>query len=86
MDQDDIPQAFTSFAQIRSPYSRKTDRGTGLGLPIARSLAELHGGKLEITSKRGSGTCVTVTLPPGRVIDRRIGPLLPGDSRVRVCS
>jgi len=38
--------------------------GTGLGLSIARALVELHGGKLHISSRKGSGTDVTVLLPP----------------------
>ncbi len=71
MDEADIPRAMGSFAQIRSPYVRARDRGTGLGLPIARSLAELHGGRLQVTSERGTGTQVTVTLPPERVIGQK---------------
>jgi two-component system cell cycle sensor histidine kinase PleC len=76
MDQEDIPQAMGSFAQIRNPYQRKQDRGTGLGLPIARGLAELHGGSLEITSRRGFGTQVTVLLPDARVVDKLLGPVM----------
>ncbi len=71
MDEADIPRAMGSFAQIRSPYVRARDRGTGLGLPIARSLAELHGGRLQVTSERGTGTQVTVTLPSKRVIGQK---------------
>ncbi|MGD1877720.1 MAG: ATP-binding protein [Kiloniellaceae bacterium] len=80
MDPDDIPQAMGAFAQIHSPYVRKGDRGTGLGLPIARSLAELHQGSLKITSRRGSGTQVSVLLPPERVVGKRSGSLMPGAS------
>ncbi len=76
MDQADIPQAMGSFAQIRNPYLRKRDRGTGLGLPIARSLVELHGGRMEIASQRGRGTRVTVLLPGDRVIDDKVDPLI----------
>ena len=71
----DIPRAMGSFAQIRSPYVRSRDRGTGLGLPIARSLAELHGGRLEIDSCRGLGTRVSVHLPAERVIGEKPGAL-----------
>jgi two-component system cell cycle sensor histidine kinase PleC len=38
-------------------------RGTGLGLALVRSLAEMHGGALRIESVEGQGTTVTVTLP-----------------------
>jgi signal transduction histidine kinase len=80
MTPEDIPQAFASFAQIRSPYSRKKDRGTGLGLPIARNLSELHDGRLDITSQQGNGTRVTVTLPAERVVDRKVGPFVPEEA------
>ena len=42
--------------------------GTGLGLPLARKLAELHGGSLAIESEKGRGTTVTVMLPPARTV------------------
>jgi signal transduction histidine kinase len=80
MDQDDIPQAMGSFGQIRNPYRRTGDRGTGLGLPIARSLAELHQGSLEIASRRGFGTRVTVRLPAERRVEQPGGRLLPAAS------
>lgn len=50
------------FEQVENQFT-KTHAGSGLGLAISRSLVELHGGKLEITSKEGKGTTVTVTLP-----------------------
>jgi len=37
-------------------------------LPIARSLAELHGGKLEVESKKDAGTTVTLWLPTKRIV------------------
>ncbi len=76
MDPADIPQAMGSFAQIRNPYLRKRDRGTGLGLPIARGLVELHEGRMEIASRRGRGTRVTVLLPADRVIDDKVDRLI----------
>jgi len=82
MDPDDIPEAMGAFGQIRTPYIRKTDRGTGLGLPIARSLAELHQGSLEIASRPGAGTSVTVLLPPERVLTgRAASPVIASDGR-----
>jgi signal transduction histidine kinase len=69
-----------SFEQIRNPHTRKGDRGTGLGLPIARGLAELHQGSLEIASRRGLGTRVTLRLPTERLVQPPSGALLPAAS------
>jgi signal transduction histidine kinase len=52
---------------VESAFSRR-HHGAGLGLPIARSLTELHGGTLAIESQLGAGTTVTVTLPAQRVV------------------
>jgi signal transduction histidine kinase len=66
MAPDEIPQAMTTFAQIHNPFLRKGDRGSGLGLPISRGLVALHQGRLEIASRRGAGTRVSVRLPASR--------------------
>jgi two-component system cell cycle sensor histidine kinase PleC len=50
------------FEQVQNQLT-KEHKGTGLGLAISRSLAELHGGKLDIKSKAGEGTTVTCILP-----------------------
>jgi signal transduction histidine kinase len=65
----DLPKALASFAQVDSSLTRKYE-GIGLGLPISRALAELHGGRLELASAPGAGTTATVRLPADRVIDR----------------
>jgi signal transduction histidine kinase/HAMP domain-containing protein len=62
MDAMDIPKALEPFGQIDSSISRKY-QGTGLGLPLSKLLAELHGGGLSIESAPGRGTTVTVVLP-----------------------
>ncbi len=67
MSAADLKTALEPFGQVEDAYCRNHD-GTGLGLPIARHLAELHGGRLEIASRKGAGTCVTVILPPSRAI------------------
>jgi signal transduction histidine kinase len=67
MKPEEIPIALEPFRQIDSALNRRYG-GTGLGLPLARTLAELHEGILDISSALGQGTTVTVTLPAARVI------------------
>lgn len=61
--------AADQLATITEPFSQSRTNphiagtGTGLGLTIVKSLVEAHGGKLEIESEAGKGTCVTVRLP-----------------------
>jgi two-component system cell cycle sensor histidine kinase PleC len=50
------------FEQVESQLT-KTYQGSGLGLAIARSLANLHGGNMQLRSKLGAGTVVRITLP-----------------------
>jgi len=63
----DIPKAMEPFGQVDSKLSRKYE-GTGLGLPLAKDLIELHGGSLTVESQVNVGTTVTITLPPERII------------------
>jgi signal transduction histidine kinase len=49
----------------------RTNEGTGLGLPLTKTLVELHGGRLDIASVPGRGTTVTVTFPPARSLGSR---------------
>jgi two-component system cell cycle sensor histidine kinase PleC len=55
------------FEQVQNQFS-KNHTGSGLGLAISRSLAELHGGSLEIRSTEAVGTTVTVRIPVGGVL------------------
>jgi len=65
MDAAEVELAMTRFGQVASTWTRKHD-GTGLGLPLAIGLTELHGGSLTIHSTKGVGTTVTVTFPRER--------------------
>ncbi|HXJ01651.1 MAG TPA: ATP-binding protein [Micropepsaceae bacterium] len=67
MAPDDVPKAMTIFGQVDSKISRKHE-GTGLGLPLAKHLVELHGGSLVIDSKVNVGTTVTIILPGDRIV------------------
>ena len=69
MKAEEIPLALETFRQVDGGLTRRHE-GTGLGLPLARTLAELHDGRLVIASAPGEGTVVTVTLPRERVIRR----------------
>ena len=63
----EIETALEPFGQVDAGHNRRYE-GTGLGLPLAQRLAELHGGVLSVESVKGTGTTVTVTLPPERTV------------------
>lgn len=67
MSPEEIEIAMTPFGQIDSKLARQ-HVGTGLGLPLTRSLVQLHGGDLTVTSSKGVGTTVTAIFPGERVI------------------
>ena len=63
----DITLVLAPFGQVDSTLSRKFE-GTGLGLPLVKSMIELHGGTLRLDSTLGVGTTVTVAFPAERVM------------------
>ena len=63
----EIDRALTPFVQIGPPGTRAAN-GTGLGLPLAKSLVERHDGRFKIDSRPGKGTTVTVSFPPVRLV------------------
>ena len=69
---ENIPKALSQFGQVESILNRRYE-GTGLGLPRTKALVELHGGSLDLRSKVGVGTTVTVCFPEGRVVRLRDG-------------
>ncbi len=61
MTPEEIETAWAPFGRVSD--SQTATEGTGLGLPLSRSFAELHGGALEIESSKGKGTILRLTLP-----------------------
>ncbi len=64
--EDDIATALEPFGQVDSAHNREHE-GTGLGLPLAKRLVELHGGSLSLESREGFGTRVSFRLPESRI-------------------
>jgi two-component system cell cycle sensor histidine kinase PleC len=64
---DEIQTVREAFRQ-GSGATRSAEAGTGLGLTIVCSIAELHGGAVTIESEEGKGTTVTVRLPASRML------------------
>lgn len=60
--EDELPLIFDRFFKSDNLNSNGS-KGTGLGLPIVKSIVEAHGGEINVDSKYGEGTTVTITLP-----------------------
>lgn len=87
---DDLPRVFEEFGQVENPIQLRT-KGTGLGLPLARKLAEVLGGSVSVESRPGVGSTFTVVIPrvyrpddgeaaepaPARGEGTSVGPQLP---------
>ena len=63
-----LERAFSPYGQIDSQIAQ-AHQGTGLGLPIAQSLARLQGGELIAQSAPGNGTRMTLILPQSRIVE-----------------
>jgi two-component system cell cycle sensor histidine kinase PleC len=70
---DEIPIVLASFGQGTNAI-KSAEQGTGLGLPIAKNLVDLHGGSFTLRSKLRVGTEVIVTFQPERVMSA-LGPI-----------
>jgi signal transduction histidine kinase len=62
ISKEELRHVLEPFHQV-SDLETRPERGTGLGLPLARSIVELHQGGLEIFSDQGKGTTVSIWLP-----------------------
>ncbi len=71
ISETDLPRLGEAFFQARASYDRKHD-GSGLGLSIVKGLIKLHGGDIDIRSRLGEGTRVTVRLPMDCEGDRTV--------------
>ena len=70
MTAEEVDLALSPFGQVDGSRTRWRE-GTGLGLPIARSLVELHGGQIKMQSEKGKGTEVAVLLPSAQKMNVR---------------
>lgn len=61
--ESELPYVFERFYRIKNDRRRKPGGGAGLGLSIAKTIAELHGGRIEATSHTGEGTQMSLCLP-----------------------
>lgn len=64
---DDIEKCLSPFGQADSALSRQYE-GTGLGLPLVRWYAQLHGGSFDLESEPGVGTTARILLPAARIV------------------
>lgn len=62
-----IEEVLQPFGQVNDPSVNK-GQGTGLGLPLAKAMMELHGGSLTISATPGGGTTVDCRFPANRII------------------
>jgi CheY-like chemotaxis protein len=75
---ENLERIFHEFGQLENPIQQRV-KGTGLGLPLSRRLAELLGGTLTVDSTPGVGSTFVATVP--RVLSPPNGQLLPSRAR-----
>ena len=66
MSEKDAAHVYDPFMQANSSRAREHN-GTGLGLSLTKAMTEMHGGTIEMQSKLGTGTQVTLRVPPERL-------------------
>ncbi len=65
---DKLKVVLEPFGQVNDPR-HSAGQGTGLGLPLAKAMTELHGGRLTMESKEGKGTTVYIDFPLERTME-----------------
>ena len=66
--EDKLEQAMEPFGQVTDKAENSGQQGTGLGLPLAKAMVELHQGAMNLQSAENHGTTVTFRIPPTRMI------------------
>ncbi len=67
IDAAHLPKVFNRFYRVDKGRSRDQG-GTGLGLAIVKHIVQYHNGRIEVESRRGKGTCFTITIPGATVL------------------
>jgi signal transduction histidine kinase/CheY-like chemotaxis protein len=84
---EDQQRIFDEFAQLENPMQRRF-KGTGLGLPLSKRLAELLGGRLSVESEPGVGSTFSVAIPviyrPARVTEEPTAVWVPDPARMPI--
>jgi signal transduction histidine kinase len=62
MDQKEVKQIFQKFYRTKKA-EESGEAGTGIGLSIVQQIVEQHGGRIEVTSQPGAGSCFTLVMP-----------------------
>ena len=75
MDQKEVKQIFQKFYRTKKA-EESGEAGTGIGLSIVQQIVEQHGGRIEVTSQPGAGSCFTLDLPAASRRARRGGTAL----------